>query len=525
MVADRNEVSRIIRDENNRLTNIVISIQVLLVFIVVTLLVSVFLLRKYTTILPQNRCASKISSGSEAIEKYSTDISVTIISFHILLYIVSLDGVALYSRKYPPNEQISTIYYGSDPGDPFSVLYNLPLLVTTFDIAVVLVSFTMLVIALVCYGYQHFDSKDNEIGYSTQKWLMFLHLSSVGPVLTVLMHAPFIVIAYLNDGFHAGSIFVYYIASVFTGFLLLKRVLIHTCLISVWEAKRTKAKNTMTEIKVTLCKGTLKLKRNETVKTLHLARGRLTLNCEKVNIKNRRLILSDSTTVKEGSLIILSDNNKTDFKFNDEEVFVEEGSLQVQMCEFGQHGEADVDVEYGIKMKLTQGGWLKVKYYNNTDNEHCLEVNEGKLVGRDINCFSKYLSTLHGSATFFSLVTLLVVFLFLSLITVLACYFVLIPINKSISNAADRLLGVYQSLFVVVGALFAYKTISGSSKPSGIQEAVKGRKYPLTGKDPIASNARWKSLTDKEKLDEFYGIVVEIVAQHYAKHDAENGTA
>ena len=84
----------------------------------------------------------------------------------------------------------------------------------------------------------------------------------------------------------------------------------------------------------------------------------------------------------------------------------------------------------------------------------------------------------------------------------------------SISNAADRLVGIYQSFFVIVGALFAYKTLFKSPEPSGIQEALIDRKKPLT--DPEgAQGAQWASLSDKEKLNEFYGIVVDIVAQYY----------
>lgn len=521
MVADRTELSRLLREENSRLTNILISIQVVMVSIVVALLVSVYLLHRYTTILPRNRCASKISSCSQVIDMYSIDISIAIVSFHILLYILSLDGVALHSRRYPPNEQISIIYHDGDPGDPFSVLYNLPLLVTIFDITVALFSFTTLVISLICCGFQCFKVRDDEILYSRQKWHLFLRLSSVGPVLAVLTHAPFIFIAYLNDGVHAGSIFVYYVVSVSTGFLLLRQA-IFTCLSSVWVAKRLNRENTLTEIKVTLCEGTLKFKREECVHILQLAGGNLTLNCEKVCIKSRKLILSDSTTVKKGKLILSKNNNKV-FKFNDEKVFIAEGNLQLQNCDFHHDGEADVDVEDGTKLKLIEGGWLKVTY-NEVDNEHHLEIKDGKLVGKDISNFSKYLSTVHGSATFFSLVTVVIILLFLSLVTVLACYFILIPIDKSISNAADRLIGVYHSLFVIVGAFFAHKTIF-ASKASDIQTAVKGRMKPLSGNDKNAGNARWKSLTDQEKLDEFYGIVVEIVAQHYTNLHTKNGTA
>jgi hypothetical protein len=85
----------------------------------------------------------------------------------------------------------------------------------------------------------------------------------------------------------------------------------------------------------------------------------------------------------------------------------------------------------------------------------------------------------------------------------------------SISNVAERLVGIYQSFFVIVGAIFAYKTLFKSPEPSGIQEALKERKKPLTEGARKKPGAQWASLSDKEKLNEFYGIVVDIVAQHY----------
>ena len=117
--------------------------------------------------------------------------------------------------------------------------------------------------------------------------------------------------------------------------------------------------------------------------------------------------------------------------------------------------------------------------------------------------------------------TIVMVLLFLSMLAILACYFVLIPINMSISNAGDHLIGVYQSFFVIVGALFAYTTLF---KPmhSSIQEAVKGRKKPLA-EGP--QGAKWRSLSDREKLNEFYGIVMDIVAQHYMKAKPHNEEA
>ena len=56
-----------------------------------------------------------------------------------------------------------------------------------------------------------------------------------------------------------------------------------------------------------------------------------------------------------------------------------------------------------------------------------------------------------------------------------------------------------------------------SPEPSGIEEALKERRKPLTDREG-AQGAQWASLSDKERLNEFYSIVVDIVAQYYYRN-------
>ena len=524
MVADRAEVSKKIRAENNRLTNIVITLQVTFVIFVVALIAIVLLLRRYTNFV-QIRCNGKKLDRSEVIQKQSTVISISIVSFHLLLYIVVLDGVALYHRENPPDQEINIIYRNEEPGDPFSVFYNLPLIVMIFDVTVAIFSFAMLVTALVHNCIQFFKPDMEKV---SKRWVLFLRLSSVGPALALLMHAPFLIIAYLNDAFHAQSIFIYYSVIIFIGFLLLKQVAIYTCLSSVQQARHAERENPihMNNTKVILCQGTLKFKKNGsgTLQTVQIAGGNLNLNCDEANLVSKRLILVNGNHIKvERGQLTLSSSNKSNSTFkstdSDEELYIEEGTLQVKQCSHGDQ-EAATTVEYGTKVKLAKGGTLKVAY-NEINGQHCLVVKGGKLVGKDLRCMccTKWLNTGSGAAICFILTTIVMVLLFLSLLTILACYLVLIPINMSISNAADRLVGIYQSVVVIVGALFVYRTLF-KSEPSGIQEAVTGRKKPLT---ESAQGEEWRSMSDKEKLDEFYSTVVDIVAQHYMKLSKVNG--
>ena len=312
------------------------------------------------------------------------------------------------------------------------------------------------------------------------------------------------------------------------GFLLLKNVAIHTCLNSVWQAKHAKWEKRMKDTKITLCQGTLKvIKENKSrgsriAQTVQLSGGNLILACDKA-ILVRKQFIGDHIKVKEGQLIL--SNNKANFKSTDstdsEELYrVEEGSLQVKHAQWSHSDEeagSTIDVEPGTKIKfnLAKQEALKVSY-KEANGECRLLLKESELVGKEPRCMccTKCLSSISGAAICFISATIVMILLFLSLLGVLAFYFVLIPINMSISNAADRLVGIYQSFFVIVGALFAYKTLFKSPEPSGIEEALKERKKPLT--DPEGpQGAQWASLSDKEKLNEFYGIVVDIVAQYH----------
>ena len=519
MVADRDEISRIIREENNRLTNVVIILQVTFVIFVATLTVAILLLRRYTN-FTRKRGNGKKCDTSKNIQQKSTIISISIMTFHFLIYILVLDGVALYNRQNPPDPEISAIYRNEEPGDPFSVFYNLPLLIITFDAAVTIFSFMMLFIALLCCSFRYFKP---EMDFG-KKWVLFLQLSAVGLILVLLMHAPLISNAYLHDAFHASSVFIYYSAAIMIGFLLLKKVAIHTCLSSVWQAKHAKWEKPMKDTKITLHQGTLKVKKNGgsgIAQTVQLVGGNLILACdEAIHVRKQFITLNENhITVKEGQLIL--SNNKANFKSTDsiEELYIEEGNLQVKHATAQwSHGdeEAAIDVECGTKIKLAKGGTLKVSY-EEANGECRLVLQEGKLVGKEPRCMccTKCLNSVPGAATCFISATIIMILLFLSLLGVLAFYFVLIPINMSISNAADRLVGIYQSLFVIVGALFAYKTLFKSPEPSGIEAALTERKKPLT---EGAQGAQWASLSDKEKLNEFYGIVVDTVAQYYYRN-------
>ena len=174
------------------------------------------------------------------------------------------------------------------------------------------------------------------------------------------------------------------------------------------------------------------------------------LACDKA-ILVRKQFIGDHIKVKEGQLILR--NNKANFKSTDstdsEELYIEKGSLQVKHAQWSHSDEeagSTIDVEPGTKIKLAKGEILKVSY-EEVNGECRLLLKEGKLVGKEPRCMccTKCLSSIPGAATCFISATIMMILLFLSLLGVLAFYFILIPINMSISNAADRLVGIYRA--------------------------------------------------------------------------------
>jgi hypothetical protein len=94
------------------------------------------------------------------------------------------------------------------------------------------------------------------------------------------------------------------------------------------------------------------------------------------------------------------------------------------------------------------------------------------------------------------------IFVFLGLVVTITCYFVFIPINKSISDAPNRVISIYQSGGFIVGSVIVYKileffyikkkkeiTIEDIHKilnkrlPCPVQQQKKSQKFPESARD------------------------------------------
>ena len=113
---------------------------------------------------------------------------------------------------------------------------------------------------------------------------------------------------------------------------------------------------------------------------------------------------------------------------------------------------------------------------------------------------------------------------FLSLVVVITVYFVIIPINKSISDAPNRLVGIYQSGGFLIASFVIYKLIVffyTVNRRSSIDNAVLKWTKPLKhGED----KAIWDAKSSEDKINDFYEVVVQIISTKAEQNRKQSDT-
>ena len=138
------------------------------------------------------RNLSKVSNANKYSQAKIFSVAITTITMN--LYIVGLDGFALYAW----------IKQESDVREP-EVLTYIPIIVSIIDVLAVVFWMTFCILGLC-----------SQKGVCCKERLYtFLATSTLGPTLSLVVHLPYILIAYLNDATYASSIFIYYTIIVF----------------------------------------------------------------------------------------------------------------------------------------------------------------------------------------------------------------------------------------------------------------------------------------------------------------------
>ena len=108
----------------------------------------------------------------------------------------------------------------------------------------------------------------------------------------------------------------------------------------------------------------------------------------------------------------------------------------------------------------------------------------------------------------------------LSIVVLVICYFVIIPLNGSVSGAPHQLIGFYQSVIIFLGIFITYKTVL-HKKHGSLKSAIKNRKEAL--KKDTNTDTDWKDLPGDEKTTQFHEMVISLVEHYYNKTVVASG--
>ena len=358
----------------NRISGIIIAMAIIVILvsaIIVITFVAVFICTKSHT---NSKWGKTLQKNRPAV------LSLTILSFILNIYIVI---VAFLAASDWNAKEKNDLYSFNDKHTLVPICTTLVVDIIFF-IALVLIVFIAVGYNLL-YTQCHDDpqtggdgSTDSNVNSSSgnnlnnkdiesntrnvDKTYLILSLTVLCPALCVIAHSPYIAIAYLNDGSHASSIFIYYTVLCFLFFGVMW-VFFNWCL--------------------------------QYPSTIELN-----------NQREQSTVLSES-----------SNNNAT--QSDDQRQDQPTSSDSYMYYFFGKFDE-----------------WIKNKL--------------------PTSCESKYLCS--RFMCFILPLTISVVFL-LGLVITVTCYFVLIPINKAISDAPNCIVSIYQSGGFLIGSFIVYKVL------------------------------------------------------------------
>ena len=284
----------------------------------------------------------KINKPNKYIQ--SKVFSIAIIAIILNIYSVCLDGLAFREVKLKK----------SDVDRP-DILSDLTYIILGTNLSAILLWILTCSLAL-CYN---------------SKLYIFLALSTVGPTIGLVIHLPYILIAYLNDASYATSIFIYYTVIIFVLF----------------------------------------------------------------------------------------------------------GAL---------------DLSFGTAI-----GAILSKINNNGNNEP---------VGRYL--FFK-LCNKRGIIVSFSIIIPIFIILIILLVGMVATAIIVIPVSGSISDAPNRLLGFYQTVFVFGGAYIVYRSFL--KKKPALESIIKDQERSIFHNGDQNLNEKWSGLSNDEKVAEFYTHIMKII--------------
>lgn len=156
-------------------------------------------------------------------------ISFAIISLCRLGLIVALDCMAVNFTMDLTDDEFKEIHYEGPDGQPHSILYHSPVPLLIIDVVAFIAHVVIDTIA-ICLMHcsslcnRHCQSKFlcAKKNRSNDRDYYCLALTLFAFLVSIMVHIPYIAIAYLNDATYAGSVFIFYTIVTFLEFIILE---------------------------------------------------------------------------------------------------------------------------------------------------------------------------------------------------------------------------------------------------------------------------------------------------------------
>ena len=479
-----------------------------MVFVV---LITAMLLIMYLYSKRWDRKLRKISSSSKTTKYTQSKIFGIVITGKILnMYILCLDVVA-----------VVTLYH-EDVDVPEKKLASVPYLVVAVTGIALIICGTFLVLSLCSLCHCCAKLKDMEF--------IFLSLSTLGPMFSVVIHLPYITIAFLNDAFHASSVFIFYTVVSFVLFGALE-LNYGTCQGALIDSKNGKL---MADKIIIKNPTTLESPNQESLQNLEATicmthRSKIKLEFLKVkqqnvNVQSIKLFPVEAQVQRcQTFLENLNEGMNITIQFQQSQAGPEMQPLCDVTCELKSLSDEDIsEVQVQVQRNLTlpikgvDRGSDTITFQDNS----VLAISDGKLLKHSLHCCPTCTKSKNGIIVWFLLSIPAFVILLLALTVLISSVLVVIPINNSFSDTPDRVFGFYQTSLVLIGAYFFYKKLF-KKKPS-LEKVVREREKYIPS-DQAGSDETWQHLSKDERVTAFYSRIVELVANYKEKPSEDEG--
>ena len=430
-------------------------------------------------------------------QKEALLISITVISILITAYILILDILAL--NRYINNRKNNQII--SDK------LFHVPVAVFVCDAVFALLSAVFIIVILFfCYCFYGCVHCRELLSCKVYHYV-FLVLIIACQIIIFVTHIPFITIAFINDAYHAGSIFIFYIVS-FLLFLSVIEVSYHTYkrMIPICVKKGVKLKLDSSTLEI--------LESKDSEETSDSERGVLLQNPFKLKLRKAKVTeMNVDITFQDNKVVKGKITNMKivfDSKHMDDATFETLKNLHSQT----QKLRLECTLVLQNKKEIDASGDCKDCDFKNGDEEdkYIIIIKECELINDSGIMLHDAVKDLGKNklvfAQTFCIIMSMVILCILTLcgIVLTAAYLVLIPINRSISDAPNRLIGVYNTVFLIIGVYIAYKALF--KQKTSLKSVVQNSKASLSNKK---NDQQWSLLSKEEKLAEFYRTRAEMI--------------